>query len=355
MITLQKETIALLEDLERRLDAATEDDFAAQWEDFLFDRFDGDLFTPHRKKITQPGISLPDVHINDAIDNVELMLRAQLSDAAKALSSRTLNTCIRANYGTGILSSLFGAELFIMPRDTNTLPTTRPFNDTEKIRSLLDAGIPSLTNGLGQRVFDFAELCAEALEHYPLVKKYVEVYHPDAQGPLDIAELMWGSEMFYTMYDEPELVHGFLELIRDTYIAFMEKWFDIFPSEGEVHCHWASLRHRGHILLRNDSAMNLSPQLYSEFSVPYDAALLAHFNGGVMHFCGRGDHYIDALCSIPGLTGVNMSQPEYNNMETIYRCTVDRGIKLLAFSRTYAEEALTRPNGVHHNIHANLR
>lgn len=350
MSKLKKETIALLEDLERRLNAEAEEDLARQWEDFLFDRFKGEIFIPCRKQVTQPGIELPHVHINDAIDDVDLMLRAQLTGAAADLSTRTNNACIRANYGTGIISSMFGAQLYIMPRETETLPTTRPFNDTEKIRALLEKGIPFLKNGLGQRVFDFGEFCLEAFEQYPLVKKYVEVYHPDAQGPLDLAELMWGNEMFYALYDEPELVHGFLGLIRDTYIAFMEKWFDLFPPEGDVHVHWANLRYRGNILLRNDSAMNLSPEFYEEFSAPYDASLLAHFNGGAMHFCGRGDHYIETLCSIPNLTGVNMSQPHLNDMETIYQNTVDKGIKLLGFSREYAERALGRSGGLHHNV-----
>jgi len=351
MVKLSKETISLLEYIESRLDPAVEDDFSAQWDAFLFDRFDGEIFTPNRKKVKLIDIKLPDIHINDAIQNIDLMLQAQLSDVIRALSSHTKNLCIRSNYGTGILSSLFGAEIYIMPREMKTLPTTRAFNDTEKIRSLADKGIPSLTNGLGKNVFEFGELCAEAFESYPLVKKYVEVYHPDTQGPLDIAELLWGGEMFISMYEEPELVHDLLELIQNTYIAFLEKWFKMFPSEGEVHCHWPFMRHRGHILLRNDSAMNLTPQFYQEFSVPYDTTLLSHFNGGAMHFCGRGDHYIESLCSIPNLTGINMSQPELNDMETIYRSTIDKGIKLLGFSKEYAEKAITRPGGLHHNIH----
>lgn len=347
---LQKEIIVLLEDLERRLDAEIENDFAAQWEEFLFGRFDGDIFTPCRKKITQPGVDLPNIHVNDTIDNLELMFYAQLTDAAQFLSTQRYNPSIRANYGTGILSSLFGAEIHIMPREMHTLPTTRPFNDTEKIRALMEAGMPSLTSGLGQRVFDFGELCAEAFEPYPLVKKYVEVYHPDTQGPLDIAEMMWGCELFYAIYDEPELVHGLLELITDTYIAFMEKWFDLIPSYGEINCHWPSIRHRGHIFLRNDSAMNLSPELYKEFAAPYDMRLLEHFKGGVVHFCGKGDHYLPILCTCPWLTGINMTQPELNDMETVYRCTVDHGIKLLGFSREYAEKALGRPGGLNHSV-----
>ena len=44
-----------------------------------------------------------------------------------------------------------------------------------------------------------------------------------------------------------------------------------------------------------------------------------------MHFCGRGDHYIGAACEIEGLSGVNMSQPELNDMEKIYAATIDQG------------------------------
>ena len=220
------------------------------------------------------------------------------------------------------------------------------------MRALLDSGIPQLESGLGQRVFDFGELCAEVFASYPLVKKYVEIYHPDTQGPLDIAELMWGGDMFYAMYDEPDLVHAVLDLISNTYIAFLEKWFRLIPDRGEINGHWSAIRYRGHIMLRDDSAMNLTPQLYAEFAAPYDAKVLAHFGGGAVHFCGRGDHYIERLSAIPGLNGIHLSQPHLNDMEIIYRNTVDKGIKLFAFPCDYAQKALSRPNGLSHNVHS---
>ena len=105
-------------------------------------------------------------------------------------------------------------------------------------------------------------------------------------------------------------------------------------------------------MIRNDSAMNLSPAFYEEFSVPYDARLLEHFNGGMVHFCGRGDHYIEALCNLPMLYGVNLSQPHYNDMEKIYRNTVDKGIPLLDFSRERADADLHRTGGYHHYLHS---
>ena len=348
---LKKDTVALLEDLECRLDAVTEDNFTAQWKNFLDHKFDGDIFTPCREKITVPNIDMPSININDALEDMDLMLQDQLVLVSEALGTRNLIPCIRANYGTGTLASLFGAELFVMPRHTNTLPTTRPLGDTEKIRQLVDTGMPALTSGLGQRVFDFGEFCAEALAPYPKIQKYVQVYHPDAQGPLDIAELLWGMDIIYAMYDEPELVHGFLKLLSETYTAFLEKWFAIFPARADMNCHWSHFYHRGNIVLRSDSAMNLNAELYREFALPYDAALLKHFGGGAVHFCGRGDHYIACLSEVPELTAIHMTQPELNNLETIYRYTVDMGIPLLAFLREYAEKTVERENGFLHNMH----
>ncbi len=350
MIKLSKETLALLEDIEARIDPEVEEDYVGQWRDFLFDRFDGNIFEPARKKFSAPLVEIPRVeNINDALECYDNMLRHQLQDVSKALGRKRGNLVVRANYGTGILSSLFGAEIFVMPRHTNTLPTTRAFNDTELIREKVEAGMPDLSAGFGKNVFEFGEFCSEVFDKYPKIKKYVTVYHPDLQGPLDICELLWGGEIFYAMYDEPELVHAMLRLVTDTYIGFMDKWHGIFPRNDEMNPHWGMLWHRGSIMLRNDSAMNLSPALYKEFAMPYDGELLAKY-GGAEHFCGRGDHYIGMLCSLPGLYAVQMSQPHLNDMEIIYKNTVDKNIKLLALNRDTALRDLSRPGGFRHNL-----
>ena len=36
-----------------------------------------------------------------------------------------------------------------------------------------------------------------------------------------------------------------------------------------------------------------------------------------MHFCGRGEYFIDSLCGHDGIYGVHMSQPLRNDMEKI--------------------------------------
>ena len=350
MLSLRPETIALLNDIESRIDPETEEDLTAQWKAFLYGESKEDIFHPRRKKTSQPGIPIPSININDALIDVEAMLVHQLAGVSHALKTESSNLAVRANYGTGILSSLFGAEIFEMPREMNTLPTTKPFNDTDVIRKIVEKGMPDLENGFGARVFAFGRLWQEVCAAYPKIAKYVSIYHPDLQGPLDICELMWGCEMFYAMYDEPELVHALLELVTDTYAAFLDRWFSMFPCGDEMNIHWGNMRHRGRIMLRCDSAMNLSPEFYEEFAMPYDARLLEHFGGGAMHFCGRGDHYIELLCSQPQLYSVNLSQPHLNDMETIWRASVDRGITVLGFPGTYEHEH-PRTGGYHGRLH----
>ncbi len=351
MIKLSKETIALLEDIERRIDPEIEDRYLAEWKDFLYDRFDGDIFHPVRVKKAPQTVSVPRVNINDAIDDLDLMIRLEMQAVSDLLSIGAGPLGIRANYGTGTMASLFGAEIFMMPRETNTLPTTKPFNDTDKIRALVDAGLPDLSGGLGGRMFEFGETVRELFRKYPKIEKYVDVFHPDTQGPLDMCEMIWGCDMFYEMYDEPELVHAFLSLLTDTFIKVTDKWHEIYPIKQEMSSHWRGFYHRGAIVLRSDSAMNVSPDLYEEFSMPYDGKLLERYGGGVIHFCGRGDHYIDRLSDLPQVYGINMSQPECNDMEKIYANTVDKGIKILSFEGEWAKKDKDRAGGFNHCLH----
>lgn len=131
-VNLSRATVELLEDVERRIDEQTEMDYYRQWENFLknSDSVTG-IFTPCRKKVSPPGTNLDKININDAVEDCELMLVSEMTNVSSSLNSGTKVLDMRANYGTGILSSVFGAQVFEMPRHTNTLPATKPLG-TEK-------------------------------------------------------------------------------------------------------------------------------------------------------------------------------------------------------------------------------
>jgi uroporphyrinogen-III decarboxylase len=150
--------------------------------------------------------------------------------------------------------------------------------------------------------------------------------------------LLFGSDLFLAIMEEPDLVHDALEVVTETYLLFMRAWAEVAPFQPDYNAHWGLL-HRGNIVLRDDSAMNLSPDQCREYAHPYDQRLLSELGGGVIHFCGRGDHFIDGMAQLAGVTAFNLSQPEYNDMELIYTATVDRGLPLLGLSRAEAERA----------------
>ncbi|MFO7907904.1 MAG: uroporphyrinogen decarboxylase family protein [Pirellulaceae bacterium] len=342
-----------LDDLERRIDPEVESDLHAKWVRFTDGGFDGDVFTPGRPAPSPPGVEWPEVRVNETLENFEKMALQQFARCSATLAEGGGNLlCVRCNYGTGILPSLFGPELFVMPDETNTLPTVRPLEGgKEAVRELVGQGAPDIHAGLAGRVFEMAEFFLDIMDRYPNIGAHVHLYHPDTQGPMDICELLWGSDLFVDIMDEPELVHELLSLVTETYVRFMHEWRKLVPFEDDHNPHWGMM-HGGRIMLRDDSAMNFSPAMFDDFIRPYDQRLLDEFGGGAVHFCGKGDHYIDLVAEIPGVRAVHMSQPEYNDMETILRHTVDRDIRLIGLRPDAARQALGNDRELHGNVHA---
>jgi hypothetical protein len=343
-----------LDDLESRIDPEEEEALLQQWVDFSYDRFDGDVFSPSREKLSPPGVEWPQISVNAALEDPDLMALYQYGDCSAKLAAGAgslLN--VRPNYGSSIIPGLFGLKPFMMPDEANTLPGSVPLNNVDALKRLVDAGVPDLQLGYAPQALDMGQRYQEIARSYPKIGHYVHIYHPDFQGPMDICEIVWGSQVFYAFYDAPDLVKSFLELITETYVKFMRAWINVIPFRPGGNAHWG-LYHRGNIMLRDDSAMNLSPAMVDEFVRPYDQRLLDEFGGGALHFCGRGHHYIPSMSEMSGLHAVNLTQPEYNDMETIFRHTVDKGIKLIGLPPEAAETAVRAGRNLCGQVHAGL-
>jgi hypothetical protein len=342
---------ACLEDLEARIDPAEEERLFQAWIDFTQDRFAGELFAPKRDRRSTPIVDWPTVSVNEAIRDYDTMALQQYGQCSRALAEGSGSLmCVRANYGTSIVPLLFGVEPFVLDDELDTLPTSWPLNDVGTIEHLVDSGVPRLRGGYSHHVLEMGRRYQAIAERYPKIGRYVHIYHPDFQGPLDICEVVWGSSMFYALIDRPALVEAFLEIVTETYVLFMQAWMNIAPFKPSANAHWGML-HGGNIMLRDDSAMNLSPAMFDRFVRPYDQRLLTEFGGGAIHFCGRGDHYMPCMGEMDDLHAIHMSQPAYNDMEAIFASTVDRGIKLIGLTREAAELALASGRALHSQVH----
>lgn len=320
-----------LEQAEAAIDPAWEDRKLDHWRRLLdFEPLRGGF--PACLGAPKPGTATetwPKVLTNEAIRSPEKMLLQQFRSVWLTARDRQWSIPnVRSNFGTGILPSLFGAETFWMEDAQDTLPTNRPLGPAA-MDALLARGVPDLNAGFGARVFEYAQFFREQIAPYPKLRKYVWFYHPDLQGPIDVLELLWGSDLFYAVVDQPEKVKAVLELIVETYERFLRRWLKENPPKGDGRymAHWGLLV-KGQVFLRNDSVMNLSRAAYEEFVRPYDERLLQTFGGGGIHFCGKADHVVPGMTESRRVTMIQMSQPHLNDMAKIVDATLGRGVSL---------------------------
>lgn len=336
-MTLQELT-PYLDDLEGRVDEASESSLFRNWVEFTEGRWPEPLFIPCRSTASPPRIEWPIIVLNATFNDPALMLLHQLSLCSRVLASGTGELlCVRVNYGTPTVPSLYGAELYLMPDKMNTLPACHPLpGGLDGLLRRIEGGDPDLTMGLARAVVETGDLFREVLRGRPRLARCIAIYHPDLQGPMDVCELLVGATLFTDLIDRPDDVHRALQSITRTYRAFMMRWQESVPPTGKRAVHWNML-HRGRIMLRDDSATNLSPAMFNEFIRPYDEELLDAFGGGAMHFCGRGDRFIHAAATMKNLYAVHMSQPELNDVEKVCAHTIDTGINIIGLKREAGE------------------
>lgn len=219
---------------------------------------------------------------------------------------------IRSNYGIGILASAFGAECIVLE---NNMPWVNPIG-LEGARAIVDKS-PDIYSGLTRRVIETNQYYLDKLHDYPKAAQTIKVTQPDMQGPFDIAHLLLGSEIFYLVYDEPKLLYDLLSLITDAYIEFRTKLQSYITDQigDAIYIHGGI--YSGKILLKEDTAfINLSPEMYERFALPFNTRILEEFNGS-MHYCGPVQqwHY-EALAS-QRIRSINYGNPELQDIEQV--------------------------------------
>lgn len=143
--------------------------------------------------------------------------------------------------------------------------------------------------------------------------KRLPIQLPDMQGPLDLANNLWGTEgLLLAMNTDSEAVHALLQRMTEAFIAYVRLCDE--AAEGTlvpIHCMpvvWMP-RARG-VALSEDLLAVVSPRLYRAFGVPYNERIAAAFGGVVVHSCGRVEHNLALLADTRGLTGVNLGASE---------------------------------------------
>lgn len=316
-----------MSDLENRIDGSIEEQLRNNWIRFADGEWNESFFCSNRGQKSPSRIDWPQVKMNDALADPETMIYSELCRMNRQLAEGGPELLsYRSNYGSIILPELLGATVVQMPYEQNSLPGCRSLQDAETaMRAFrLSGKRPAPDTGYSRMAFETAALFQTMLKQYPKLARYCGIYMADTEGPCGIMEMLFGSEFYYLFSDDPELIHLTMEIITDEFLLFSRAWHKAFPPFDETHrMDWGWL-HRGHTLIREDTATNISRAMYDEFVFPYDARIMRELGGGAIHFCGRGDHLMPSFDQLPGFYALNLSQPEMNDMNAVYAHSIHK-------------------------------
>jgi hypothetical protein len=225
---------------------------------------------------------------------------------------------IRSNHGIGLISSLFGAEYKII---NNNMPWVEPYKNINEINQIISNGIPEFNSDLLKKVINDYQYFNNKLKQYPVCYKAIKITQPDLQGPFDIAHLLCGANIFLYLYDYADLMHQLLDLITTVYIEF-KKYLENLnlltdrAGEDTIYIHGAI--YKGNVLIKDDTALvNLSENMYEEFSKQYNEKIIKAFGKSSLHYCGPGRDWHTKVLMDQNISSINYGNPEMQNLITI--------------------------------------
>ena len=232
---------------------------------------------------------------------------------------------IRANYGVGIIPSLFGCKII---QRGNDLPWVRPMDSLDDIKRIIKVGIPEVNGGMVPMVNETQDFFRNKLHVYPNLRKSVRIGMADNQGPFNIAVMMRGPDLFIDLYNHKELVKEFLKLITQTYIEFSKSQKDKIGEEINIG-YYFQYRLPGGVKIAEDHALSISPQMYDEFCLPYNTRIGEEFGGMSILLCGQAKNVIKNIIKTPNLKGIIYWSENFDDLEYAYQLAKEKKICIM--------------------------
>ncbi len=250
--------------------------------------------------------------------NKEKMLYAHLEEVEEcAGDAYGAPLCIRPNFGTIFIPAMFGLKYEVFEDNYPWLTTHMTKDDIIKFR------FPDI---------DRCEMMNRAVEYIEYFKEklptWIHIYHPDTQGPFDIAHMIYSDNIFYDIYDDPDFVHNLMEICTEMYMQVSRKLKRTIGEKNNECYHGHALSRgicmaNGGVRVSEDSATLISPYHIDEFVIPYVKRALQAFGGGFIHYCGKNEKLLDAFLKIDEVRAINFGNPEMYDFDSTMRKFLD--------------------------------
>ncbi|NLO74155.1 MAG: hypothetical protein GX100_08650 [candidate division WS1 bacterium] len=214
----------------------------------------------------------------------EVVLGA-LRNIPKALEMENPFTpALSVGFGVPTVATAFGAEIDFSPRNPGGVVAYLA------LESFDDLETPNIkTAGVFPRIKQMIEFIRAN------TPPEIKILFPDLQGPINVAHLLLGTDLFLAMHDQPERVHGLLQRITE----FLIQCFKTLPE-------WIGpermVSFPGNRVRIAECSVNLiSRDGYREFGLPYDCQIAEALGEIAIHPCGGLHVFEETLAGLPNV------------------------------------------------------
>lgn len=256
----------------------------------------------------------------------ELVSAWDLSIANREGLGDELAPSIRPNWGTVIVASILGG---MAEQRSESTPWIRRSEEPPSLEAIAEADPDIATAGWVPRVLETYQAYQELLAPYPELASALKITLPDLQGPLDTVEQLTGEELLVELLENPQLAARAFMRAAELQLA-CARLLAPFTSDGpEGFSHQHGFLVKGQILIRCDSAVMISPELYRDLVAPADEFVLSELGGGGLHSCGRIGHAVPEMLKLPSLASFDFGQSSMNDVDSLYSLARERRIPFL--------------------------
>lgn len=221
---------------------------------------------------------------------------------------------IRPNHGEVLLPSVFNVEYQVFPNKPPWL------TQHLSVRQIVNQDLSNIgERGIFPMVSKFMRYFKQKL------KNKAQPYLPNVGGPLDLAYLLRGNDIFLDMYDNPTSVFKIMEKTTEAFIEANIFLKGVIGEPLTSGVYDAVYLANGGVRVTEDSSILLSPDMWNKFVKSFIIEALKPFGGGIVHFCGKSKPLLDALLSIPEVKGINLGNPEMYNYESTIKKFITTG------------------------------
>jgi hypothetical protein len=120
-----------------------------------------------------------------------------------------------------------------------------------------------------------------------------------------------------------------LKLMAKAQVGFAKYLQSFISPDTDNYSYQHAVPIKGNILIRNDSAIMISPEMYAVQVAHQDEFVLNEMGGGGIHSCGKIDFNLNEIFNLPSIQCFDFGQSYLNDVNSVYTLAKEIKIPLL--------------------------